>query len=483
MKNMPLLKICLLVFFLFPAACTKNFEDINTNPNAPEKIPATDLLLSGISNGFYEALGLYYGAFGAYSVLPAGYWAQHFSETVNIYGWDIYQYSLTVLEGQWRQMYTGPLADLQTIIEDPDNGPNMCAAATVMRAYLLSIQADLYGDIPYAQANQVIRYVQPVYDTQEAIYKNLTNQLKQAAAEFVPGADDLGRGDVLYEGDILKWKKLANTLRARLLNRYKHLDNQARQDLIALLNDPVTYPVFESNDDNASLTPVGILPYTAPFYQFNVYAPYYIAPSSTFVDILKNSDDPRLSVFFDPDANGEYVGVVNGSAFDPGGVIPLNERSTFSAVFLSNPTLPMSILIYPELLFIKAEVFDNKQAYLDGIAAAMAMYGTAPTPESTLAAETAWQANHQEAIGTQRWIALLLNENEAYTEFRRTGYPATIQEVHNVKPSFKGFGVPHRYGYPLIEEATNNANLSAARARQHIPAGQEIYGDKMWWAK
>ena len=469
--------LILLFSGLLISGCTKNFENINTNPNAPEAVPATTLLLAGISNGFHESLTMYDGSYGGIIFRSSGFWCEHWAE-VNpaLYQIDRYNGSLTVSELQWRQIYTGPLADLQTILDDPDNGPNVRGAAMVMRACLFAMMTDLFGDIPFTQANQVEQFVQPAYDTQESIYKNLTAQLAQAATLFDPGADELGRGDVLYLGDVTKWEKFANTLRARLLNRYKHLDNQAKQDLIALLSDPATYPVFESNADDAALIPVGALPYIAPFYQVNLFWPNFFIPSATLVETLKSFSDPRMPFILQPNEDGEYIGLENG-------VISSSTAGfcRFNTLLLNDPQLAMPVLTYPELLFIKAEVFNDKQAYLEGIAAAMETHGVTPTPVSQAAAEAAWAQDPLDAIITQKWIALLLNENEAFTEYRRTGFPSSIQE--NAGSNFPGKGLPRRYGYPLIEETTNSANLQAARERQHIVPGQEVFGDKMWWAK
>lgn len=466
-----------LVVLLFSTTCTKDFEQTNANPNAPEKVPATNILLSGITNGFSNALSMIIYAFGGVGFEPTGFWCQHLAETIPIYDIDKYVVSLADTEIPWRRAYSGSLQDLQTIIDDPANGANMRAAAMTIRAYQFSVVTDLFGDVPYTQANQVGRYIQPEYDTQESIYKDLTAQLALAATMFDPAGDALGEGDVLYEGDILKWKKFANTLRARLLNRYKHKDANALQALKDLLNDPVAYPVFESSADNASLVMPGEQPYQAAMYYFWTNSTSrYFSISKTLVDVLKNGNDPRLPIFANPNANGEFVGQQNGAPQPAVGTI-----SDIGEFFVGNPNYPLAAMTYPELLFIRAEVFNDKQAYDAGIAAAMAAVGTAPVPASAAAADAAWNTNPLEAIITQKWVLLFLNEPEAWSEYRRTGYPSTLQEALN--SVFPGQGVPRRYAYPPIEETTNKANLDAARARQHIEGGKTIFGDKMWWVQ
>lgn len=466
----------LILAILLATGCTKGFEEINTNPNSPEAVPATNLLLSAISTGFHEAFTGFDGEFGGISFRPAGFWCQYLGEYRQVYEVDKYNFSPAAMEFQWRQMYEGPLQDLQVIIDDPENGPNIRAAAMTMKAWLISVMANLYGDIPYAQANRITEQAQPQYDPQESIYKGLTAQLAQAAGLFSAGGGELGPGDILYSGNWANWKKFANSLRARLLNRYKHLDAAAEQELRNLLGDPAA--LIAGSPENATLIPVGVYPYTHPFYQANQFWADYFRPSATLVNLLKSVQDPRLSIYFRPsESTGSYAGIENGVNQPP----PLADLSAFGPFFLDNPRLPMHAVTYAEILFIRAEVFQDKQAYLDGIAAAMELVGTAPTLESTTGAEAAWASNYLEAIATQKWIALFPDAVEAFAEYRRTGFPASIREALNSR--FPGMGIPHRYAYPPIEESTNGDNLRAARQRQNIQPGLEIFGAPMWWSR
>lgn len=480
MKNLQNNILAVLVVTLLTGACTKDFQETNANPNAPEKVPGTTLLLSGITKGIFTANSYY--EFHAGGLLPtaAPLWCQHYAMTVynNVDKYEVTPFDFVV---EWPGVYSGALQDFQTLLSDPRNGDNIRAAAMVMRAYLFSVQTDLYGDIPYFSALDVANSVQPEYNTQESIYKDLTAQLAQAAGMFNPNGDATGSGDVLYGGDVLKWKKFANTLRARLLNRYKHLDASAAQELQTLLGNPATFPVFEGNADNAALVPAGEQPYISQVYQLltvlaNNAIPAY-ASSATMIDMLKNLNDPRLPVYAEPTSLGDFRGRKNGSTL----AFSTDSVSFIGKYFTENPRLPVPVLTYPELLFIKAEALNDRQAYLDGIAAAMSPFNLVPDDTYLDAAKAAWNADPLEAIIKQKWIALFLNGNEAYTEFRRTGYPSEVREALN--SAHPGLGVPRRYAYPPIEETTNGDNLQAAKSRQHIVGGLEIYGDKMWWAK
>jgi hypothetical protein len=483
MKNNSFYKSILLTGILLATACTKNFENANTNPNAPETVPATNLLLSGITAGIFGVVTDRYGT--SQSLLnttgDCGHWVQYYSG-IQYPDLDRYIVDPTGYIYAWGT-YFNALIDLQTIIDNPENGDNMVATATVMRAFLYNQQVDLFGDIPYSQALKVDRFMQPVYDSQESIYKDLTAQLKAAVAKFDPvGKDALGQGDVLYNGDVNQWKKFANSLRARLLNHYKHLDAQANQELTQLLSNPTDFPVFESNSDNAQLIPTHVFPYrnTMLTITANGSLTNNDGVSATLVNTLKALNDPRLPVYAQLNNKGEYLGKPSGSP----PAASLSDYSNIGTVYRDDPYFPASAMTCAELLFIKAEALHDKQSYLDGITAAMNAYNLTPDAAYLQAAAAAFDANELEAIITQKWLALFgRNSIEAFTEFRRTGFPSAIQEAENVAPNIKGLGVPHRISYPNSEEATNRANLEAAIARQHIEGGvRAIFGDKMWWA-
>ena len=91
----------------------------------------------------------------------------------------------------------------------------------------------------------------PVYDTQESIYAALIANLEEANTLLTEDAPAI-EGDILYGNDLMKWKKFANSLKLRLLlRRSDRVDPTAA--ITAIITDPATYPVFESNDDNAAL--------------------------------------------------------------------------------------------------------------------------------------------------------------------------------------------------------------------------------------
>lgn len=470
MKNFLYKLFLMLVIAVTIPACTDDFAELNTNPNAPTDVPSTNILVSVITNTVIRTHG------ADMNMTYAGLWAQHYAK-IQYIDEDYYSYRTGNMDAHWTGLYVGPLLDLQTIIEKEGTGANMKAAAMTMRAYIFSVITDMWGDVPYFNALKGGEAIQPVYDSQQDIYNDLVAQLEQAAALFDDAGDDLGNGDVLFGGDITKWRKFANSLRMRMLNRMSGVNPSAKATLESMLNASV--PMLASNDDNASLVYIGDVSYSNPLYankHFSARNDHAI--SKTMVDLLTSLNDPRLAVYAEPTGNDPAV--YNGQ---PNGSVQPADFGTISYIgsaFRDDPESPSHIITYAEVLFIKAEVQNNKQAYIDGITAAMAMHGVTPSADYITAAEAAFDADYVQAIANQRWIALFGNGCEAFSEYRRTGYPATIQEVPG--SVYPGKGVPFRFAYATTEFTTNGKNLNAAISKQAVD-DSGLFGGKMWWAK
>lgn len=460
----------LCVIFVSLASCTKDFEEINTNPNNPEVVPNSTLLLSGITRGIDRIQG------ANMNMTYGGLWAQHYAK-IQYIDEDKYSYRDAAMEAHWTGLYAGPLADLQDILDKgADNEVNMKAAALVMKCYIMSVMTDMWGDIPYSQALAVNTTAQPAYDSQASIYTDLVAQLGNAAAAFDAGADNIATGDALYGGDIASWEKLANSLRARLLNRMSAKDASAASTLSGMFNNSSEFPMFEGNTDNAALSfPGGS--YANPLFE-NKYKDGRNdhAVSKTLVDLMNAINDPRLPIYAVTNNADAYVGQPNGSV-EPAS---LSDVSPIGEHFRDNETGALNFMTYPELLFVKAEATNDKQAYLDAITASMSMFGVTADDDYMTAAGDFYDADPLKAVITHKWVALFGDGCEAFTEYRRTGFPDTIEEAElSVYP---GQGVPKRYVYPPIEASTNIANLNAAKTGQSIDV-TGLFGNKMWWAQ
>lgn len=196
-------------------SCTKKFEEINTNPNNPVKAPTTNVLawvLETFGASFFDSWGnmnepeTYGGHVGK---------IQYVDEAR-------YIYRPGTVTNLWNALYRIS-KNAQSVIDQAkeDNAVNMQAVAMTFQAYMWQIATDRWRDLPFSQAIRGNEgFITPEYDKQEDIYPALIAQLKTAADLFAEGATDaLGSGDLLYGGNLTKWKKFCNSLRLRLAIR------------------------------------------------------------------------------------------------------------------------------------------------------------------------------------------------------------------------------------------------------------------------
>src|SRR4030042_1397259 len=135
------------------------------------------------------------------------------------------------------------------------------AIGLILKSYLTSVLTDEFGDVPYTEAwlgSDATPKLSPVYDTQESIYVALLDNLATANSLLSDDGPEI-EGDILFDGDLMAWKKFANSLRLRLLMRRSDRVNPTA-DMTAIFADPTTYPVLASNADHVELIYLGSNP-------------------------------------------------------------------------------------------------------------------------------------------------------------------------------------------------------------------------------
>jgi hypothetical protein len=195
---------------LFASCDTVDFGDTNQNINGVSKIDASGLMSGAI-------LDYSNNAGRVYATNPTLY-VQY--QTQNVY-LDETRYS--DVAQPWSEYYVKAFGNLNLLIDFlsvPTNVTptvlsqgslnNQLGVAKIMKAIVTKRITDLYGDIPYTQAGQSISFLNPKYDSQESIYKALISDLK-SGRDMLNSAQTKPKGDVLYGGDVNKWKKLANS--------------------------------------------------------------------------------------------------------------------------------------------------------------------------------------------------------------------------------------------------------------------------------
>jgi hypothetical protein len=491
MKKIKQYIVMLAAAFIFLPACTDDFVEKNTDPNAITDV-TPDLLLPGIIRKAVNEMVNQSWGIGNIVI-------QH---TAKIQFVSEDRYTWGDRDGLWNSMYDN-LRNVQLLIElsDQSNSKNYKGIALIMRAWMYSLLTDAYGDVPYTEATKGITGTfTPKYETQEVIYAGILNDLKTANELLGPGETVVG--DLIYNGDVQQWKKLANSLRLRYLLRISDVKD-VKADMQAILSDPAVTPVFSEankNNDNATLRYLTSAPNQFPMYTARQGSFDEFRLSKNLGDKLTSLSDPRITVFAQPTdasvATGtpKYTGVPNGlnevAALDyAGGPNNISRAgSLFYKGSITDRGLDVAkgyIMGYPELQFILAEavkkglVTSPKTAqsyYEEGVKAAFD-YVDVPMPASYLATPgVAYnEADALTLIGTQKWIALFFTGLEAWFDWRRTGVPAITAGQDNVN----GGKVPVRFAYPRSEQILNASSLNEAVARQ----GADTYNTRVWWDK
>lgn len=461
-------------------ACTKDFETINTNPNAPEQVNAqfllTNILWETANNNAVDAwnAGNFLGQLTART---------EFNE---IDRWDIR--TNTEL---WNKSYLllNDIQSLEQLVEEGKANETYRGIALVMRAFLAATLTDLWGDVPYSEAikGRLEGNFTPKFDTQEEIYTSPTGilqSLRDASAIFAAaGSNSPIQGDIIYKGNTDQWLRLSNSLLVRYLLRVsgKMVVDTELQALVAAGD------LMQSNSDNGL---VAYLP-TAPSQWFvhTIREGDYsnVRMSNTIDSILTAYNDPRIPVWFKPTANSQgtgtlvYDGLPNGIGPGSLGQYSLADFSTLGTIFREQPAGVSAVLMsYSELQFALSEAANSglisgsaQSYYEEGIRGSFSYYQT-PLPSTYLTQTGVAFTGDLSQIITQKWLASMLVGYEGWLNYRRTGFPALRTALDNVNNG----QLPVRYRYPDTEKAVNPTNYNAAVAR----LGGDSYDEKAWWA-
>lgn len=454
--------IILMLSFLTLGSCDNFDDEINVNPNLPSEASGTQL----IAQAQLSLPGL--------STSPQGqFMAQYLAETQYV-GTSLYPQQSTSFYGY----YQGPLIALQEVINAEElnatQGPpaNQRAVAMILKAYFFWNITDRWGDVPYFQALQGTDNFTPAYDSQEDIYNDLFLQLKAANDMMVSGNIS---DDIVYGGNMTRWRKLSNSIRLLMALRLSEVDeNKARAEFNAALEDGV----FTSNADNLVFKHLADANNQSYWYgQWVNQNREWWALTENLVDMMKPVNDPRLPVYGDPArATGEYVGRPYGQEDNLG----VDNESLLGSQIIAQD-LAVHLVTYAQVLFAKAEAAergwitgDAEEFYNLAIEQSIRQWtGSAEGVTAYLSnPEVSFDPDNAiEQIANQRYIHLFMHGYEAWSEWRRTGYPDNLVEPN-------GRAIPTRLAYP-DNEAFNNAESYNA-AIQRLGGENSIYAT-VWW--
>ncbi len=501
-----ILKITLgigLMFFTF--SCDEGFEELNTNPNVPIEI-TPDLLLSGvIRNTINDQVG---EAWGIGNIV-----VQH---TAKIQFVNEDRYLWGERTGVWNSVY-GNLRNVQNIITAAETSTpvqnNYLGIALIMKSWMFSVLTDTYGDVPYTDATKAKTSADyaPMYDAQEIVYDGILADLAKAN-DLLGTSSEVVSGDLIFSGNIARWKRLANSLRLRYLMRISN-KRDVKAAMQSIVDNATATPIFTSNSENAVLVYQAAAPNQWPLYPSRVGSFDEFRLSKTMSDYLTSLGDPRLQVFGRPTEASvtagipKVEGIPNGledtqALSYNGGPQGVSRVGLTFACLVCSSTAPVSnaarglIMTYSELQFILAEAREKnlistgvaETYYTNGINANFDFYRsivpstygislTLPANYFTQigVAYTGTQAQRLALIGNQKWVALFFNGLEAWFDWKRSGLPVLVPGAGNLNNNL----VPIRYIYPQSEQTLNAANRLEAVTRQ----GSDNINTPVWWDK
>ncbi len=508
--------IMILVLLVCLTACTANFEEINTNPNTTT--------VGGIkASSLFEPL-LYDGA--NYWVNYTWFWNDELIQFTAFTGGTTRQeHRYFISDGNWQSVwntysrYANNTVHMHELaLKDGDR--SLEAISFTLKVLFLSNLTDMYGDIPYSEAFQIRDggTRKPKFDAQRQVYEQMFKELDSANTIYKERPVFLKPGlDGMYGGSMEKWQKFNNSLYLRLLMRVSgRSEINAGAKMTEIINHPQDYPIFTSNDDNATVNFTGTDPYRNYFANTNegdfTSSGRKLTEQLIKMTVVTEGDaqtyqDPRLAIIGkkNPSAqtnpDGKWIGTVAGVKEENRSDVDRG-TSWLNAAVLARADAPGYFMDYAEVQFILAEAAqrglipggdsqarDFYNAALTASVNKWAQLGQYSDPPVTvsdddittfLASDLASWDTHPDKlqlIGNQKFLSLFWVGMEAYHEYRRTGYPElTIGAGAN----FNDFILPTRFAYPNTTMATNGANAQEALDRM---GGDNTMKTPVWWSK
>ncbi|MFK5974338.1 MAG: SusD/RagB family nutrient-binding outer membrane lipoprotein [Flavobacteriaceae bacterium] len=466
-----------LVALIF--GCTKDFEEINTNPNQPESVSA-DLLMSTVISTI--------AARNVSTGWSNGNIVSQLTAKINFTGFDRYNWGSE--SGTWNTYY-GILPEIDIIMklaaEEETKNTSYEGMALVLRSYVFANLTDNWGDVPFSEAiNGNNDNFKPKYDSQESIYTGILEDLKKGEEQLALGQTILG-GDILYGGDTEKWRKFANSLRLRYLMRISN-----KKDVSGEMQAIVDSGMFiSSNEDNAVMNyPASSKIDSWPISTGRIGGFDEHRMSETSEAILKGNGDGRLEKWFQPTDNPNddpalFVGLTNGLSEDNASTFnggASNVSRLNQPLFYDSPnSVKAAIIQAAEIHFILAEAAqrqlisgDAKPHYDQGVRQSFEYWNVTQDIDAFLLQAGVAYDGEIETIITQKWLASFMVGLEAWYDFRRTGFPSVIVPGPD---NVNGDNVPVRFLYPDSEQTLNTENYNAVISVM----GVDDINVKGWW--
>lgn len=459
--------------------------------------------------------------------LAADCWSGYFGQNNNWGGPNNLNYFLK--DGWVASSYTESYSTVVPLWQDlkgktETQFPEVFALAQILKISAWHKATDMFGPIPYKEAGKGLITVP--YDSQEEVYKAMFKELSDAIEVLTKYADNgnsklLPNADAVYAGDVHKWVVYANSLMLRLAMRVYYAD-AALSKKYALQAVNHSYGVMKTKDDEAKMERGASLEFKN---NLDVLINQYneCRMGSSMLAYLGGYQDPRLPKYFNTSTvsqavtvgtYGKYSGVPTGHDVSSNDAFKDSSRPAITS------TTPTYWMRASEVYFLLAEAALHgfavggtaESLYEKGIEMSFEENGIASSEvadymssglkpsaysfhltnpgvnvdvPAVTEATTAWSGTDEEKlekIMIQKWIALYPNGQEAWTEYRRTGYP----KLHSVVTNYSNGEIDSEVGIRRMRFPTNKstsaediANLESAR--KLLRGGLDKAGTRLWW--
>lgn len=480
-------KLSIVALALSTTSCNK-FLDVNDTPNNPLEVPAATLLPVGLSGTAFAnsnelnrfASTIMSVTTGVGNSSPASY--------------DIYEIFGDDFGNQWNfEIYGGALINYKKMLEEAEksSSPVYAGVGKIMMAFTFAMATDAWGDVPYSEALQGdMELTSPRLDSQRDIYLGNNAEGIQSLFDLVrEGLTDLdresvltiGSDDIVYGGDLEKWKRAGNSLLLRLALQISVVEPQVATQVIEEVLQRNTF--INANDQNLAVRFGGQVGSQAPLWTLTRNSSFQneLLISTRFVNKLQGLNDPRLPLFVTR-PTGQYVTLDNGFRGTPPDAA---DRSVYNnyAIGIGGEG-PVRLLTNAQTAFILSEAVirlgvagDASALYQRGIRASMQDAGVAAADidayfaaNPTVVALNGTAEQQIEKIIDQKYIALFSNGLEQWNDWRRTGYPVLAD--HQNAQGIDGTR-PVRLIYLFTEQQRNpNFPQGNAAPQSNVP---------VWW--
>lgn len=478
MKNLKNIFTVLLLASL-SSGCTKDFQELNTDPNKVEKISPGTLLNPII----YEVAAFNTSRADAFTfdimqvALPfpsvaGGVHRYDLSESAGNSTWNTYYRWISNV----KEMRAASIAA---------GDANYEAISLTLNAWLYSQLSDAFGDVPMTEVGRGDEGLyKPVFNTQQEIYTTILADLEKANTLYNNAKPLIYGTDILFNNNINYWRKFTNSLRLRLLLRIsKRTEIDAFSKMAEIISNPVANPIFNSNAEAAILKITNVAPNISPWGRAIDFTTFRAA-GGFFIDNLNEFNDPRLARLntlartTDGKATIGYKGIPSAYSGSESQFAYL--PSNFNIALVIAPMISV-IMSYAEVELIKAELAQKGKItgnaatfYENGVKASIEQWGGVVTANYFTNPKAAYNGT-LERIMLQKYYALFFNDYQQWFEYRRTGLPVLPKGAGLLNNGI----MPVRFKYPTTIVTNNNVNYKKAVEGM---GGDEI-NTKVWWEK